>query len=333
MDSAILALQLTCSRYLPHQASAHGWKGIAEVGYCPFDIESDPGKFNLATVPVDTPYGRLMARASQDHLSGTATMYIHGIGADWTTWTPIIRAEAALRMKTHDQIFINMPGFGDSENKLNSLDIADVGATLLSVAASLGYSKVRIVGHSMGGFLTLDMASRYPDRIESIHLAAGPYFSILESLQHPLLSFGFSPMVAATFGIQHLVSRTGGVGLSAIRGLYSARIFPLFLFPFASHPFQLKPSVVKALCYQQNPRGLIQTAANADGYDADKQWGKIKCSIWATFGDKDHLVPQSDMLRLLRCQPGAKCSTVADAGHLLHIERPFDVVKALELWD
>ena len=260
-------------------------------------------------------------------------MYIHGVGADWTTWTPIISAEAELHMATHDQIFINMPGFGDSENKLDVLDIADVGITFLSIASSLGYTRVRIVGHSMGGFLTLDMASRYPESIESIHLVAGPYFSILKSIQHPLLSFGTSPTVATTFGIQYLVSKTGWLGLAALKELYQFGLFRFALFPFASHPFQLKDSVVKALCCQQNPRGMILTAANGSGYNANKQWSKIRCPIWATFGDKDRMVPQADMFRFLRCQPAAKCSTLKDSSHLHHIERPLDVLRALELWN
>jgi pimeloyl-ACP methyl ester carboxylesterase len=300
--------------------------------YCPFDIGSDPGALGLEKVSVQTHYGSIVSRVSLKRSSETVTIYIHGVGADWTTWTPIIRAEDSCQMKTHDQIFVNLPGFGDSENKLDNLEIADVGAAILSIASSLGYNKVRIVGHSMGGFLTLDMASRYQDRVESIHLVAGPYFSILETIQHPLSSFGHSPAVAATFGAQYLIARTGEVGQDAAKAAYRLGAARLFLSPVASHPFRLKQSVVKVLLYQQNSRGVIQTAANGPGYDADEQWGRIRCPIWATFGDKDRLVPPKDMTRFLRCQPTAKCTMLKDTSHLMHIERPFEVLKALELW-
>ena len=306
--------------------------GVGWVDYCPFDIESDPSAFNLETVAVETHYGSIVARISRQRLSEMGTIYIHGVGADWTTWTPMIRAEIVCQMATHDQIFIDLPGFGDSQNKLDVLNIADVGSTILSVASSLGYTSVRVVGHSMGGFLTLDMASRFPERVESIHLVAGSYFSILTSIQHPISSFAYSPSVAATFGTQYLLALSGKVGLAAIKGSYRLGISRLFLSPVASHPFQLQQSVVKALCYQQNPRGMILTAANGPGYNADKQWGEILCPIWATFGDKDRLVPQRDMARLLRCQPAAKCTTLEDSSHMMHVERPFEVLKALELW-
>jgi pimeloyl-ACP methyl ester carboxylesterase len=300
--------------------------------YCPFDIESDPSLFNLVTTSVETHYGSVVARVSKEHLSEIATLYLHGVGADWSTWTPILKAEAELRMEAHDQVLIDIPGFGASENKLDVLEIADVGATILSVVSSLGYEKVRIVGHSMGGFLTLDMASRYTERVESIHLAAGPYFSILQSIQHPILSFGNSPTVAATFGAQYLIARTGDLGSALIKALYHLNLLRPFLLPYARHPFHLRNSIVKALCYEQNPRGLILTAANGDGYDADKQWGQITCPIRAVFGKQDHLVPPADMNRLLQCQPNAACTMLDNAGHLLQLEWPLEVLTALRLW-
>ena len=304
-----------------------------DLDYCPFDIESDPRLFDLTSVPVPTPYGNIMVRVSRERLSDIGTMYIHGVGADWSTWTPLLRATRELGLRAHDQLLVDMPGFGASDNDLDVLNIADVGSTLLDVAAVLGYKKLRIVGHSMGGFLTLDMASRHPDQILSIHLIAGPYFSILESIQHPLRSLFTSPEVGTVFGMQYLISLAGGAGLRILRTACRLGFFKYLLFPFASHPLHLRDSVIRALCRQQNPEGMIQTAANGPGYNADVQWGKIRCPIFAVFGDKDRLVPPKDLARLLKCQPRAKCRTIKDAGHLLHLEWPTNVLNALELWD
>ncbi len=301
------------------------------IAYCPFDVTQDPRDLNLKTVSIPARHGTVIARTSMERSSDTGTMYIHGVGATWTTWTPIIRAAAQLNLQQHDQIFVDVPGFGDSENNLGVLDIADVGLTLLDVAASLGYRKVRIVGHSMGGFLTLDMASRYPDQIESIHLVAGPYFSILDSIQHPVKALAHRPAVATIFGLQYSLARTGRLGITALSLAYRLGTFRLLLFPYAHHPLRLRGSIVRSLCLEQNPRGTILTAANGAGYDPEKQWSQIKCPIYAVFGENDQLVPHRDMMRLLDCQPLAICKTVSDSGHLLHIEWPFDVLHALAI--
>lgn len=302
------------------------------MNYCPFGIDFDPGVLGLVTVPVQTRYGSVIVRTSRERRSETGTMYIHGVGADWTTWTPMIRGESKLGLDAHDQIFVDLPGFGDSENKLDQLDIVEVGATFLQVCSALGYSRIRIVGHSMGGFLTLDMASRHPERIASIHLVAGPYFSILNTIQHPVASLARSPTVATTFGMQYLLALTGGFEVSALKRLYQLGMLRPLLAPFARYPFHLKETVVRALGEQVNPRGLIQAAANGDGYDANRQWSQIRCPIWAVFGGRDRLVPQKDMSRLLACQPMARCTVLRDAGHLVHIEWPIEVLRALKLW-
>lgn len=300
--------------------------------YCPYEIDSAAESFGLETISLDTRYGPLPVRVSRDRQSETATMYIHGVGADWTTWSPLLQAEDALASPAHDRILVNLPGFGDAPNKLGKLDIRDVGDLFLSVAGSLGYRRLRLVGHSMGGFLTLDMASRHSEGIESIHLVAGPYFSILDSIQHPIGSFKRSPTTAAVFGAQYLLAHTGAFETTAFDLLYRLGLFRLLLFPFSRYPMRLRSSVVHALCHQANPQGLLMTAANGPGYDAYDQWAKITCPIWATFGEQDKLVPQRDMLRLTQVQPNARCSTIPNAGHMLHIEWPIEVSRSLHLW-
>lgn len=301
--------------------------------YCPFDIESDSSGFGLEAVHVRTNYGHIVARLSSKPRSGIATVYLHGVGADWSTWTPMLRAETSAEFQVHDQVLVDLPGFGDSPNKAGTLRVADVGAAVLEVTDTLGYEKFRVVGHSMGGFLALDMASRYPERIESIHVIAASYFSILETSKHPLASFAHNPTVAATYGAQYQVARTGKLGVQAIHAFYNLGVSRIFLGAVASHPLRLRRSVVKALCYQYSPTAIIQTAANGPGYDADQRWAQIRCPIWAVFADRDRLVPPMDMERFLRCQPAAKVTMLVDSSHLVHIERPFDVLDALDLWD
>jgi pimeloyl-ACP methyl ester carboxylesterase len=175
------------------------------------------------------------------------------------------------------------------------------------------------------------MASRHPERIKSLHLAAGPFYSILDTLQHPLLSLLRCPRTAATFEVQYLLALTGGLGAASLRLAYRLGLFRLLLSPAAAHPRQLKESVVRALLYQHNPEGLLLMAANAPGYDPAEQWSKVRCPILATFGARDVLVGERDLRRFMKDQPTAKCTVIQNASHLHHIERPLDVAKALDL--
>ena len=299
--------------------------------YCPYDIGGAPERWGLESQFIDTEYGRVAVRRSGTRTSETCNLYIHGVNADWATWTPLLQAQEERHFDTSDQALIDMPGFGDSENLLDRLPIADVGELFIAIVRSLGYSRLRIIGHSMGGFLTLDMASRHQDVVESIHIVAGSYFSILNCIQHPVASFLTEPSVAGAFVPQYMLARVGGFEETVARVAGSLGLFRLLLAPFVAHPFKIRDSVVRSMCDNINPRGLVLTAANADGYSADRQWAEITCPIWAVFGDGDKLVPGVDMSRLLKCQPEARCATVEDSGHLLHIEHPAEVLDALGL--
>jgi pimeloyl-ACP methyl ester carboxylesterase len=300
--------------------------------YCPFNMDPGSAIGDLRPMPVETAFGSLFTMVSRERQSETATMYVHGIAADWTTWVPILKAERLLQMEVRDQILVDVPGFGSSENVLGRLDIGEVGDTLMSIASTAGYSKIRLVGHSLGGFLALDIASRHPDYVESVHVGAGPYFSILATIQHPWRNLVYSPKVTATFGFLYLLSRADQLGVLAVHALYSLHLMRLLTYPAVRHPFRVDESVVKSLSELHRPRALIQAIANGDGYSPEEQWAKIRCPIWASFGEHDWFVPPGDMDRLLQCQPHAKCSVIREASHLHHIEWPFKVLEALDLW-
>lgn len=300
--------------------------------YCPYEIVTDYRAFGLQLRHVTTAFGRMAVRVGKRRESEVATVYVHGAGADWSTWSPLLQAEADLSSDTHDQILLDLPGFGASENSRRELPIAEVGWTVIAATQQLGYSKVRLVGHSLGGFLVLDMASRFRQSVQSIHLAAGSYFSILYSIQRPILSFAHSPTVAATFGTQFAIARTGRLGQAAVSAVGRAGLLPFLLYPFARHPFKLKRSVIHSLYEQLNPSGMLKAARNGYGYDADKQWSKIECDVLSTYGSHDRLVSRGDMNRLGALLPGSSLKVVDDASHLLHIEQPHDVLAGLKLW-
>lgn len=306
--------------------------GIGRSTYCPFSMDPREVSEDLVFMPVDTAFGSLSTMVSRERRSETGTMYIHGIAADWTTWVPMLKAERHIPMDVHDQILVDLPGFGSSKNALGSLDIVEIGDTLMSIASAAGYRQVRLVGHSMGGFLALDIASRHLDQVQSVHVAAGPYFSILASIQHPWRSLIKAPKVAATFGFLYLLSGTGQVGVLAVHAAYRLHLMRLLASPAVRYPFRIDSSVVKSLSELHRPSALMQAIANGDEYTPAAQWGRIKCPIWASFGDHDWFVPPGDMDRLLQCQPDATCSMIEEASHLHHIEWPFRTLEALELW-
>src|SRR5262249_25638682 len=101
---------------------------------------------------------------------GAPLIYLHGTDglAEW----PAILDTLAERF---DVIAPDHPGFGASEAPDWIDDISDVAYLYLDAIEMLGLSGVHLVGHSLGGWIALEMAVRSTQRLRSLSLisAAG----------------------------------------------------------------------------------------------------------------------------------------------------------------
>jgi pimeloyl-ACP methyl ester carboxylesterase len=301
--------------------------------YCPFDLSTDPSEFDLVPDRMATRFGKMLVLRRATRSSDEATLLLHGVGARWTTWTPMLRAglTSPSGLSTSDIVAVDLPGFGESENKLGHLQSLIVAAELGEVLARLGYTRARLVGHSMGGLLALDMAAR-PQAlaVSSLHLAAGSGFAILKAVNHAVVGMLTAPLPTSLFWTLYATGRTKAsrslVGLLHRRGLLP----PLF-WPVIAHPRKFPRNALAAIVSEMAPESFRHAAANLAGYDAISRWAAITQPVYAAFGAKDRFVDATDRRTLAKVRPQAMCTVVPDASHFLHIERPHAVIAALGL--
>jgi pimeloyl-ACP methyl ester carboxylesterase len=296
--------------------------------YCPYDLSDNPYEFGLVRDQLTTRFGSMLVLRTAERGTDEATLLLHGVGATWTTWTPLLRAAAD---STGDMVLVDLPGFGESENRLGHLNSLEVATELGTVLAQLGYRRARLVGHSMGGLLALDMAARSQAlEISSLHLAAGSGFAILQAVNHPWRSLVTAPLPTSLFWTLYATGRSrasrAAVATLHRRGLLS----PLF-WPVIAHPRRFPPKAFAALVSEMEPESFRHAAANLAGYDAAARWASIDVPVHAVFGARDRFVDATDRRMLARIRPEADCTVIPDASHFLHIERPHEVLAALKL--
>ncbi|MEC3975232.1 alpha/beta fold hydrolase [Amycolatopsis sp. H20-H5] len=298
-------------------------------GYFPYELEPAPSRFGLVRDVDAGPFGELHFVRSERRSGDQVTLFLHGVANDWTTWTPLLTHAEQRRVALGDVILVDLPGFGRSQNTKGSLDSREVGAALLAVVTACGYSSCRLVGHSMGGFLALDMASRGDGRISSVHLVAGAYFSVIETVQSPWLSLVKIQKVAIAYWMQSVLAGLGATGLKLVRLSRRAHILPLALRGFLAHPWRARKSFLVSLANCMRPDSFVLAAQNGVDYDPYQQWSKIKCPIFAVFGAADRLVPPTDMVKLRSIHADAETFLVGDAAHFPHVERPHETLAGL----
>lgn len=97
---------------------------------------------------------------------GRTLFLIHGFLGSKKLWDPLVK-----RLKKHFQVItVDLPGHGDS-NSIGYVHSMEMMADMVS--SILGANKIRkaiLVGHSLGGYVSLAFAEKFPDKLYGLVL-------------------------------------------------------------------------------------------------------------------------------------------------------------------
>lgn len=88
--------------------------------------------------------------------AGTPLLLVHGLGASWPSWSPILDDLARHR----EVVAIDLPGFGDSPPLAGEVTTAALADAVADFIAAAGLDGVDTVGSSMGARIVLELARR-----------------------------------------------------------------------------------------------------------------------------------------------------------------------------
>ncbi len=88
--------------------------------------------------------------------TGKPLLLVHGLGATWQSWDPVLPALAARR----EVIAIDLPGFGQSPPLAGEVSIATLADAVTAFLVEQNLSSIDLVGSSMGGRLVMELARR-----------------------------------------------------------------------------------------------------------------------------------------------------------------------------
>jgi 3-oxoadipate enol-lactonase len=97
---------------------------------------------------------------------GTPLVLVHGFPLDSSSWNKII----PLLEDKFDIITPDLRGFGQSTTIESPYTISDMADDLASLLDHLEIEKITMAGHSMGGYVALAFAKKYPQRVSGLGL-------------------------------------------------------------------------------------------------------------------------------------------------------------------
>ncbi|MDQ2682391.1 MAG: alpha/beta fold hydrolase [Chloroflexota bacterium] len=201
---------------------------------------------------------------------GRPVVLVHGLSASSRWWDRNVPALA----ERHRVYAVDLPGFG--ENRAPGLLALDAMAVwLLRWLEAIGIGRCHLVGHSMGGFVAINLAVMAPDRVDRlvlvdpvvrpfVHPYVGPLQGLLAELRHTPRAF--LPVLARDF------ARAGAWTVQR-----------------AAH------AVVRA--------------------DARPRLAEIQAPTLVIWGEHDALVPMVTAQEVVGAIPDARLVTLPSAGH------------------
>src|SRR3954463_12663846 len=106
--------------------------------------------------------------------SGPPVVFIHGLSGSWQNWLEQLPVFA----RDHRVIAFDLPGFGASQMPREKITIRGYGPFVDALLDELGVSSAAVVGNSMGGFIGIELAIRFPERVERLVLVSAAGLSI-----------------------------------------------------------------------------------------------------------------------------------------------------------
>ena len=233
-------------------------------------------------------------------------VFLHGAGMDHTAWS------------LHDRWFAHhgynvlapdLPGHGRSSGGpvATIAEMADWTAALLDAA---GAATAKLIGHSMGSLIALELAARHPAKVSRLALIGTA----------ATMTVGPDLLKAAE------ANNHDAVDMISIWGL--------------GHQAELGGSLAPGLWMRGGAQRILErckegvlfndlSACNAY-QNAIAAAATIKVPVTLVLGERDMMTPAKAGRALAAALPGSRTVVLAGAGHMMMAERPDELLAALE---
>ena len=225
---------------------------------------------------------------------------MHGSGLTHIVWS---LHEQFYASQGFNVLSVDLPGHGNSEGpSLKSIE--KISDWIKSLMLKINTKKIIIIGHSQGGLVGIDFASRYPELIEKIVLVANSYKMPVNQDLIDLAEAGDEKAVL-------LMMKWGYEGSKAFIG---------------GNP------VKKIVNSARDIREVLAVDLNAcnnykNGENAIK---KINCPTLCIFGDLDKMVPVKVGLKMSEQITNSKTKIISNCGHMIIFEKAFEMRKLVK---
>lgn len=229
---------------------------------------------------------------------GKPVILLHGWLGSWQLWHSTMQYLG----KNYRIYAIDFWGFGESGKKRLSYSVDDFVSLVDQFMQNLGIVKAPLVGHSMGGTVSLATALRFPQKVSSVTIIGSPITG--SSLAIPLKLASFPLIASLLFNQMELFQK----------GL---RIASPYLCKNPDFPQLITTDLTRTTL-----QSFFQSISSLKKIDLSSQISQLTQPVLGMFGERDNIVNPDQAQALIKALPSATVIRWKTAQHFIMLDDP-----------
>ncbi len=237
---------------------------------------------------------------------GRPVILLHGWLGSWGLWQETM----TFLGQYYRTYALDFWGFGESGRKLSTYQVNDFILMVDQFMEKLGIISAPIVGHSMGGTVSLSVAMRFPERVQKVVVIGSPIHG--SSLAFMLKLAGYRSIAWLIFNL-----------------------FPAFRLamrvasPLICHDPRF-PGMMDHDLTKLTLESFLISIATLRRTDLRPNLSKIQIPVMGMYGDRDIIVHPRQWQPLVAGVPQAQIERFANAGHFIMLDEPKSFMEKLK---
>ena len=229
---------------------------------------------------------------------GKPVILLHGWLGSWGLWQETM----SFLGRYYRTYALDFWGFGESGKKRETYAVQDFVSLVDQFMEQLGIANAPLVGHSMGGTVSLSVAIKYPQRVSKVVVVGSPIVG--SSLAWPLKWAGYRPIAFMLFNV-----------MSAFR--FGVRVAS----PVICRDERFADMMDRDLS-RTTLESFLLSIASLRRTDLRPMLGQIKVPAMGMYGDRDVIVHPKQWEPMKRGIAHAHIERFPAAGHFPMLEEP-----------
>jgi pimeloyl-ACP methyl ester carboxylesterase len=237
---------------------------------------------------------------------GRPVILLHGWLGSWGLWQETM----GFLGRSYRTYALDFWGFGESGKKRETYAVQDFVGLVNQFMEQLGISQAPLVGHSMGGTVSLSLAIQYPQRVRKVVVVGSPIVG--SSLAFPLKLAGYR-----------------GIAFLLFNMMWAFRLGMKVVDPFICRDPRF-PEMMDRDLSSTTVESFLRSIASLRRTDLRPKLNEIKIPTMGIYGDRDNIVHPRQWQPLVEGVPHAKIIHWEKAQHFVMLDKPQEFMESLK---